>query len=36
MNHILTKKTSKRKRKLAKEVLVDKTNLRSVRRMILA
>jgi large subunit ribosomal protein L35 len=35
MNHILTKKTAKRKRKLAQSATVDKTNEKNVRRMIL-
>lgn len=32
--HILTKKSSKRKRKLGKETIVDKTNEKSVKQMI--
>lgn len=32
--HILTKKTPKRKRTLRKQTLVDKTNERQVRRML--
>jgi len=32
--HILTKKSSKRKRKLGKETDVDKTNEKSVKQMI--
>jgi large subunit ribosomal protein L35 len=34
MNHILTKKTKKRKRKLRKTGLVDSNDTRRVRRMI--
>jgi large subunit ribosomal protein L35 len=34
MNHILTKKTKKRKRKLRKTGLVDSSDSRRVRRMI--
>jgi large subunit ribosomal protein L35 len=34
MNHILTKKTKKRKRKLRKSGLVDSTDARRVQRMI--
>ncbi|MFP3927972.1 MAG: 50S ribosomal protein L35 [Desulfobacteraceae bacterium] len=33
-NHILTKKSTKRKRNLRKSGLVDSTNLKSVRRML--
>jgi len=34
-SHILTKKTSKRKRKLGKSTLVKSPDLKGVRRMIL-
>ena len=34
MNHILTKKTKKRKRKLRKNGLVDSSDARRVQRMI--
>jgi large subunit ribosomal protein L35 len=34
-SHILTKKSSKRKRKLGKSALVDGANMRSVKRMLL-
>lgn len=34
MNHILTKKTKKRKRKLRKNGLVDSNDARRVQRMI--
>lgn len=34
--HILTKKTSKRKRKLAKRALVSVAEVKTVRRMLLA
>ena len=34
MNHILTKKTKKRKRKLRKSGLVDSSDMRRVQRMI--
>ncbi len=34
MRHILTKKNSKRKRRLGKPALVDKANMRSVKRML--
>lgn len=33
-SHILTKKRSKRKRKLGKDTLVDKTNKKSIEQMI--
>ncbi|MCK9461797.1 MAG: 50S ribosomal protein L35 [Proteobacteria bacterium] len=33
-SHILTKKTSKRKRKLRKNDIVDKTRVRQVRRLL--
>lgn len=33
-SHILTKKRSKRKRKLGKDALVDKTNEKSIKKMI--
>jgi len=33
-SHILTKKRSKRKRKLGKDELVDKTNEKSIKKMI--
>ncbi|MFH1242882.1 MAG: 50S ribosomal protein L35 [Pseudomonadota bacterium] len=33
-NHILTKKSAKRKRNLRKSALVDSTNLRQVARLI--
>jgi large subunit ribosomal protein L35 len=33
-SHILTKKSRKRKRHLAKSVLVDPTNERQIRRML--
>ncbi|MDX1618536.1 MAG: 50S ribosomal protein L35 [Balneolaceae bacterium] len=33
-SHILTKKRSKRKRKLGKDTLVDKTNEKSIKKMI--
>lgn len=33
-SHILTKKSSKKKRKLGKDTLVDKTNEKSVEQMI--
>ncbi len=32
--HILTKKSSKRKRNLGKDTLVDKTNEKSVKRLL--
>ena len=32
--HILTKKSSKRKRKLGQDTTVDKTNEKSIRQMI--
>ncbi|MDR9416447.1 50S ribosomal protein L35 [Gracilimonas sp.] len=32
--HILTKKSSKRKRELGKDTLVDKTNEKSIKRQI--
>ena len=34
MRHILTKKNSKRKRRLGKPATVDKANMRSVKRML--
>lgn len=33
-NHILTKKTTKRKRKLRKNILVDKSDMQRVRDML--
>ncbi len=33
-NHILTKKTTKRKRGLRKSAMIDKTNLPAVSRML--
>ena len=33
-SHILTKKTTKRKRSLRKSKLIDKTNLKQVRRLL--
>lgn len=33
-SHILTKKTTKRKRKLRKSTLVDATNARQIRRIL--
>ena len=33
-SHILTKKTTKRKRDLRKSALVDSTNVKEVRRML--
>jgi large subunit ribosomal protein L35 len=33
-SHILTKKTTKRKRGLRKSALVDPTNVRSIRRIL--
>jgi large subunit ribosomal protein L35 len=33
-NHILTKKTTKKKRSLRKSALVDSTNLQKVKRLI--
>ena len=35
MSHILTKKTKKQKRNLTHVALVDSTNMRSVREMLL-
>ncbi len=34
LRHILTKKSSKRKRKLGKSTLVDSANMKSVRRLL--
>ena len=33
-NHILTKKTTKRKRSMRKSGLVDDTNIRGIKRML--
>jgi large subunit ribosomal protein L35 len=33
-NHILTKKTTKQKRRLTKATTVDKTNVKRVKRML--
>ncbi len=33
-NHILTKKTSKRKRSLRKSVIMDKTNVKGIKKLI--
>ncbi|HIA05976.1 MAG TPA: 50S ribosomal protein L35 [Flavobacteriales bacterium] len=33
-NHILTKKTTKQKRRLTKSTIVDKTNVKRVKRML--
>jgi large subunit ribosomal protein L35 len=33
-SHILTKKTTKRKRKLRKSGLIDSTNLKNVKRLV--
>ena len=33
-SHILTKKSTKRKRNLRQDALVDSTNLRSIKRML--
>ena len=33
-SHILTKKTTKRKRKLRKSALIDSTNLKNVKRLV--
>ena len=33
-NHILTKKTTKQKRRLTKATIVDKTNVKRVKRML--
>lgn len=33
-SHILTKKTTKRKRGLRQSVLVDKTNVRGIKRLL--
>jgi large subunit ribosomal protein L35 len=33
-NHILTKKTTKQKRRLTKSTTVDKTNVKRVKRML--
>jgi len=35
LNHILTKKTSKRKRKLGKSSVIDDANMKSVKKMLL-
>ncbi len=34
LRHILTKKSSKRKRKLGKSAIVDSANMKSVRRLL--
>ncbi|MFO7728143.1 MAG: 50S ribosomal protein L35 [Desulfonatronovibrio sp.] len=34
MRHILTKKSSKRKRKLGKSTLVDSANIKAVKRLL--
>lgn len=34
MRHILTKKSSKRKRKLGKPALVDSANIKAVKRLL--
>jgi len=34
MRHILTKKNARRKRRLGKAALVDKTNIKAVKRML--
>ena len=34
LNHILTKKSSKRNRRLVKTTLVDKTNAKGLRRLL--
>ncbi len=34
MRHILTKKNSRRKRRLGKTALVDKANIKAVKRML--
>lgn len=34
MNHILTKKASKKKRKLRKNIVADKTNARNIIKLI--
>ena len=33
-SHILTKKTTKRKRKLRKSALIDSTNVKNVKRLV--
>jgi len=33
-SHILTKKTTKRKRKLRKSALIDSTNIKNVKRLV--
>ena len=33
-NHILTKKTTKQKRRLTKDAIVDKSNVKRVKRML--
>jgi len=33
-NHILTKKTTKQKRRLTKDAIVDKSNVKRIKRML--